>query len=360
MSFVKKILPVNNQVHFKKLNGSNDDIIAAILKSKPMADKQISEVASWFDEGNEFLTCRKIYTFLRENVPYIADQNEQVIKMPGILLAQGGDCKSFSLFASAVLSALKINHKMRFVSYDANPMPSHVYVLTNSGIIVDGTIDLFNFEKKFTFKKDYPMDIKIISGVMPHNIAIMGTSISDIKNIIYSRTAAKANLLLSGPLLASRSAFRVLMNQNVLGLATLMQATLNYGGNDAVSSFKNAWYRVGGEKDANKVLADIKTGYGRNRKLTLANINAIEKYLAEIKLSSGISSPEAAGAGATLPVWVSIIIALGPTIALVLATMKQGTKDDNYVVVEPPKTEPTQSNTGLLMALAAAALFLFK
>jgi hypothetical protein len=82
-----------------------------------------------------------------------------------------GDCKSYSVFTSAVLSNLGIPHKLVYASYDPkDPTPSHIYVVTDSGCIIDAVYGKFNAEKKATFKKYKKMNISYIAGVKPRKI----------------------------------------------------------------------------------------------------------------------------------------------------------------------------------------------
>jgi hypothetical protein len=66
---------------------------------------------------------------------------------------------------------LGIPHKLVYASYDPkDPTPSHIYVVTDSGCIIDAVYGKFNAEKKATFKKYKKMNISYIAGVKPRKI----------------------------------------------------------------------------------------------------------------------------------------------------------------------------------------------
>jgi hypothetical protein len=79
-----------------------------------------------------------------------------------------GDCKHYSGFFAAILSALKIKNNYRFASYNNNSTPTHVYVVAydenNRPIICDAVLNTFNTEKKFTNKLDKNM-LMSLSGI---------------------------------------------------------------------------------------------------------------------------------------------------------------------------------------------------
>jgi len=56
------------------------------------------------------------------------------------------------MFTAGILKNLGIPCKLGFTSYTNSRTPQHVYVETNSGIIVDGVWKKFNSEKPYTYK----------------------------------------------------------------------------------------------------------------------------------------------------------------------------------------------------------------
>lgn len=146
------MLQPGNKFTYKR-RGKNKDIIALIHRVTPAAALQVSkrpELLKHFKGESVKQTAFNIWKFLRYNLRYKADSNsQQNIKLPSALLRTGyGDCKSFSLFTGAILTALGIPFKYVYVSYDpGNKTPSHVYVQLDNGIIIDGVYSYFNREK---------------------------------------------------------------------------------------------------------------------------------------------------------------------------------------------------------------------
>ena len=152
-----------------KTNATNGELQRAIEAAIPQATKQAATFADRYKGKNEWETCKKIFDYLKNNINYKADGANQQVRLPsGLMRTKQGDCKSYSVFTSAVLSNLGIPHKLVYASYDPkDPTPSHIYVMTDSGYIVDAVYGKFNAEKKATYKKYKPMNISYIAGVKP-------------------------------------------------------------------------------------------------------------------------------------------------------------------------------------------------
>jgi hypothetical protein len=109
--------------------------------------------AKYFKGKDDKETCYNIWKFLKTNIRYEADGEYQIVRLPSALLAtKVGDCKSFSVFTSAVLTNLGIPNHYVMTSYRKDPTPSHIYVVTDSGIICDAVWTHFNAEKTPTYR----------------------------------------------------------------------------------------------------------------------------------------------------------------------------------------------------------------
>ena len=149
-----------------KGKADNKDIRDLLEKLIPKASDQMREYAKKFKGASELETCKKIFNFLKNDITYLADGNEQVIKMPSALLKKKiGDCKSFSLFTASVLDNLKIPYIITYTSYNENPIPAHVYIVTKSGIIIDAVYGIFNQEKKAKYKYKKNMNVRYMAGI---------------------------------------------------------------------------------------------------------------------------------------------------------------------------------------------------
>lgn len=155
-----------------KRNATNSELQRAIEGAIPQATKQAATFADRYRGKDEIETCKKIFDYLKNNINYKADGADQQVRLPsGLMRTAQGDCKSYSVFTSAVLSNLGIPHKLVYASYDPkDPTPSHIYVMTDKGCIIDAVYGKFNAEKKATYKKYKKMNISYIAGVKPRKI----------------------------------------------------------------------------------------------------------------------------------------------------------------------------------------------
>lgn len=116
---------------------------------------------------NVATTVTNIYDFLYNHLQYSADGLEQNLRSPKCSWQTrqiGIDCKSYSVFASCILSNLKIPHAFRKVKQPSNPERwSHVYIVVfhnNKELIIDAT-KAENTEVKYIYKEDMPVEQKL-------------------------------------------------------------------------------------------------------------------------------------------------------------------------------------------------------
>lgn len=151
------------------IDGDNYQLRQIIFANTPKAIEQCKSIARQFQGETELQTCKNIFDFLKTQIRYEADGSHQKVKLPSALMRERvGDCKSYSLFTGAILSNLGIGWKYVLVSYREDPTPTHIYVVTDSGIIIDAVWGIFNSEKVPTHKYYHkPIDMKIstISGI---------------------------------------------------------------------------------------------------------------------------------------------------------------------------------------------------
>lgn len=120
-------------------------------------------------------TCRNIWDFLFHHIQYRLDkQGLEQLRRPARSWAdrrEGIDCDCFSIFCSSILTNLKIPHAFRITKYGGTHY-QHVYVVVPNGaefIIIDAVLSSFDYEKPFTQKKDFTMnlsgiDVAVLSG----------------------------------------------------------------------------------------------------------------------------------------------------------------------------------------------------
>lgn len=166
MKFERKIVKTYS-------NGITGDIVTTLNSCFSKSVKDTKQFSENFRNVNLYQSSAKLWDFVKINIKYLRDPDgKQIIQLPGALLHRrkiGGDCKSMSLFISSILYNLGAeNVRLRYVSYNNNPTPTHVYTVfdyNGNEIAVDSVIDKFDHEKKYTFKKDYKMDVFTLSGV---------------------------------------------------------------------------------------------------------------------------------------------------------------------------------------------------
>jgi len=153
-------------------NATNSDLQRAIEAAIPQAVRQGKSIASRYQGKTEEETCKKIFDYLKNNINYKADGADQQVRLPSALMRTSqGDCKSYAVFTSAILSNLGIPHKLVYASYDpTDSTPSHIYVVTDKGCIIDAVYGKFNAEKNATYKKYKNMNIAYIAGTKPRKI----------------------------------------------------------------------------------------------------------------------------------------------------------------------------------------------
>lgn len=149
----------------EKISGDadNKDLREAILKALPEAVAQTKEIAPYFRASNERETAKRIFDFLKKRVKYKADDYRQVIQLPSAILRPGAiaDCKSLSLFTAAILQNLGIPWHFVLASYSQSTIPGHIYVQTDSGIIIDVVWGKFDSEKKPNYRYKMPYKGKL-------------------------------------------------------------------------------------------------------------------------------------------------------------------------------------------------------
>jgi len=150
-----------------RANGSNADIISGINTAFFKAVAQTRPMAQSFKGASRLASAFNVWSFVKTNIPYKKDPDSlQMIKLPSQLLndPDGADCKSFTLLCGSLLANLGYPVVIRYVSYNDNPTPSHVYAYTfekdGTPIICDAVHKKFNSELPYRSKYDCLMKFK--------------------------------------------------------------------------------------------------------------------------------------------------------------------------------------------------------
>ena len=235
-----------------KRGANNKQLQSAIEDALPFAAKQpvTKSLAKKLRGANDLETSRNIFNWVVTNIRYKKDGSNQIVRLPsGIIRTREGDCKSMSLLVAALLVNNGIVPKFVYTSYKENdPQPSHIYVETQSGIILDPVWKKFNSEKtpKHKFKKI--MDISYLSGLdgCCAGLGAAGKGKAKVQKFVKKTTSVVTKGAAKVGFAAGRNLFLFLLKNNIDGLAS----NLNTGNRERQVSF---WKKVGGDS---KVFAD--------------------------------------------------------------------------------------------------------
>jgi hypothetical protein len=389
-----------------KRNANNSELQAAIEAVIPQAVAQTKDIANRYKGKTEAETCKKIFNYLKNQVRYKADGAEQQVRLPsGLIRTLQGDCKSYAVFTSAILSNLGIPHSLVYTSYDEkDPTPTHIYVVTDKGCIIDAVYGKFNAEKKPTYKKLKPMNISYIAGVKSRRkrIGSMGKygtggacGIGAVEGAFEWAARNGINLSASQKIaigaqkvlpvaIAGRAVLRNLIQKNAGGLATSLNTAMVASRSerqgqpnwDKMRAIELVWLNKGG--NPNELYESISegatktpTGYYFNKLLKMkaggytpnpaqwiaAGISALfgKKYdPATGKITgggiSGEPATDTAAVVATAPWWGAMIGSIITTLGLAYIT--------NSASAAPGETLDTTSTSDTTTTPSAASKFL--
>lgn len=173
-------LPFAGNIDVVKENYSTGDIIRQIEKAHKKHATEYDAIADYFNASDPEAIAKKIFVFIKKNIPYRKEVAYQSSRSPGAIMRLakklGADCKHYSLFAGGILDSLnrkgnKINFKYRFATYDNDRIPKHVFIVINDQgreIWLDPVLDNFdsrNPSPTFYFDKKITMPLTHISGL---------------------------------------------------------------------------------------------------------------------------------------------------------------------------------------------------
>ena len=376
-----------------KSKADNKDIRDLLERLVPKAKAQMVEFSQQFKGRTEQETCKKIFDYLKNNFTYVADGEEQIIKLPSALLAKKvGDCKSYSLFTSGILENLGIPYHFVYASYTTNPIPGHVYVTTDKGCIIDAVYGIFNQEKKPNYKYKKNMNVRYMAGTCtdcntglgksklrkkldqargfvkevakdPRALADEAKRVRDQAKRLADEAARKARELaekakqgaLTVTLAPARNLILLLIKNNLDGFASKLQAT-------NPEPFANRWKDFGGDRTI--LTKTIKEGASRPekklgllpkiKKLLGNRINGIGEVVIpqEVKAKiiaactsagTAIGGPGGASAGAAAG---GVIVGLLPTLINALKRVPNTASDNIAPPVDLPEGDGTNTGGG--------------
>ena len=172
---LEKLAPFNN---FKKVVSTDQtvtDIIDGIVSTHYQYQDEYDKISQYFVGESDLETARNIFNFLKSNVPYyIESNNNQTLRSPSAIVALPGDCKSYALFANGVLDSLnrkgilQVPLAFRFAGYkNTTREPQHVFAVmypgTKKEIWIDPVLPRFNEKRQPSFYKDKKIKMALIA-----------------------------------------------------------------------------------------------------------------------------------------------------------------------------------------------------
>lgn len=272
-----KITPFQNRKNLVKHNQNVPDIMSAMLKAHQIYAPEYDKFSSDFYTGSDIGTAKKLFTFLKQNVEYKIDSenNQQIMSPSGILSIGKNDCKNYALFIVGVLDSLKrkglIKNDVfyRFASYKMfDEVPHHVFAVmrdkNGKEYFIDPVLSTFNERKPYFHKIDKKPNMAIYSVSGINQVGLFKSKRK--KEAAASAPAAtapapktKKKIVLKIALAPARGAFLALVGLNFLGLATKLKNSFdNYAGKT-----ENWWKNLGG--NPNELLRKVNQGAGKKR-----------------------------------------------------------------------------------------------
>ena len=295
-----------------KSKADNKDIRDLLVKLVPKAKAQMGTFAQKFKGRTQQETCKNIFDYIKSNFTYVADGGEQIIKLPSALLRKRvGDCKSYSLFTASILENLKIPYKFVYTSYSANPIPQHVYVVTENGCIIDVVYGIFNQEKKPTYKYTQDMNVRYMSGISGDcscdsqmgKITIISKDKRQAAAASVKATAKKVGKSVSiVGLSGGRALILAMVKKNLDGFASKMQKI-------DTNKLKSSWEKAGG--NFSTLQSAIKEGASKPAK-RLGFLGKLQKL---VKSKGGVRGLGAMSEGDIQAAIVAVSTAIGTAVA---------------------------------------------
>ena len=159
-TLASKLSPFINEQRVIIDNQGVDDIISGMLNTHNRYKAEYDKIYKYFEGISVEATCRNIWNFLKQNVPYgIESENYQFLKSPAsVLNTPSSDCKSFALFSAGCMSAYQRNTGkdievlFRYASYDPfDSTPEHTFCVVKEGnkeYWIDPVLNKFNQRKE--------------------------------------------------------------------------------------------------------------------------------------------------------------------------------------------------------------------
>ncbi len=185
-------------------------------------------------------TCRAVWDFVYRHIQYKLDKKGvEQLRRPARTWHErktGVDCDCMSIFVSSVLTNLGIPHSFRVTRYSQDHW-QHVYVVVPNGrsgqYIIDGVVSQFNYEKPYSAKMDYPMNLNginvaVLSGPQEDALyetvmapGLSGNDAASDLDAIYRNLVATRDAIRQNPSVAGR-------NEDTNALLSMLDYAISY------------------------------------------------------------------------------------------------------------------------------------
>jgi len=271
------------------------DIITAITNAHKIYQNEYDKISQDFYAGNGVQSAKKVFDFLKKNVKYkIESENNQRIMSPSAIISVGSntglDCKNYALFAAGVLDSLKRKGLIkgdviyRFASYKLlDEIPHHVFAVyknTNgTEFFIDPVLSTFNEKKTYYHKidKKVGMPLYSVSGVNSQ-VGLFGSQKRKkafAKSVIEAKEKGlpipekqvKRKLVVRIAMAPVRGAFLLLVGLNFMATATKLKKAFE----ERANATQNWWKSLGG--NPNELLRKVNQGAKKKRILGLEDLH---------------------------------------------------------------------------------------
>lgn len=248
------------------------DIMSAMLSAHKIYAPEYDKISQDFYAGDGIQTAKNLFNFLKENVKYkIESENNQRIMSPSAIISLGQgrhgglDCKNYALFIMGNLDSLKrkglINNDIfyRFASYKLlDEVPHHVFAVIKDSdgteYFVDPVLSTFNERKTFFHKID-----KRPNNMPLYSVSGIGRSVGAAKKT--AQPKEKKKIVVKIALAPARGSFLLLVGLNFMGLATKLKKSFD----ERADATQNWWKNLGG--NPNELLRKVEQGAKKKRLL---------------------------------------------------------------------------------------------
>jgi hypothetical protein len=202
-------------------DGSVDDTVNIMKRIVLDKHKDVQRLANYLHDADRLQFCLNVFDFVMRYVAYERDSafTEQLRTPLRTLHDQKGDCDCMSILIGSILHCKGVPFSFRITKYNVGSDFSHVYVVADGGILIDPVYKVFNKEKEYTDKKDYPIKggidgipVQVLDGVeagynneldnVLNGIDLQGVglgSIDDDERKMYNYLVRTRNLIRSNP-----------------------------------------------------------------------------------------------------------------------------------------------------------------